>query len=346
MKMRCLVSAVLLPAFAAIGLASDSVKTTGNKEIRGEITQITPAKVVIEHGGASDEIPSIEIQAVNFDGEPGTMKTVQNMLEKGDIDKAAEDFDLVQFKTTPRKEIQQEYDYYRAYLAAKLAVAGEGKIDEAGHKMLAWVNDNPGSFHYYNACEILGDLLLAMRRYDQACIYYNKLTESPFPELKMRAGVATGRAMLLAKKVAEAQKAFATVLTVNASGDAADSQRLIATLGKARCAIETGDAGSVVKTVEEIIDKTDDKDPANAEAMATAYNTLGAAYKKAGKTKEALMAYLRVDVIERYAKCPDAHAEALANLVDLWTELRQPDRANKARRALSENYKNSPWAAE
>ena len=81
--------------------------------------------------------------------------------------------------------------------------------------------------------------------------------------------------------------------------------------------------------------------------MATAYNTLGAAYKKAGKNKEALMAYLRVDVIERYWRSvPDAHAEALANLVDPWTELRQPDRANKARRALSENYKNSPWAAE
>ena len=54
-----------------IGQASDSVKTIGKKVISGEMTQITPVKVVIEHGGVSDEIPSIEIQSVNFGGEPG-----------------------------------------------------------------------------------------------------------------------------------------------------------------------------------------------------------------------------------------------------------------------------------
>jgi tetratricopeptide (TPR) repeat protein len=160
----------------------------------------------------------------------------------------------------------------------------------------------------------------------------------------MRAGVATGRALLLAKKTAEAQKAFEAVLAVRATGDLADSQRLIVALGKARATIEAGGSDDVIKTIEEIIDKTDSE--ANPEVMATAYNTLGAAYKKAGKTKDALQAYLHVDVIERYAKFADAHAEALANLVDLWTELHQPDRANKARRTLNENYKNSPWAAE
>jgi tetratricopeptide (TPR) repeat protein len=345
MKMRCLVSAILLPAFAAaIGQASDSVKTIGGKEIRGEITQITPAKVVIEHGGAAEEIPSIEVQSVFFDGESLTMKAVHNDVRDGNIQKAAEHFDVVQVKGTPRKEIQQEYDFYSAYIAAKLATAGEGKIDEAGHKMLAWVNANPTSLHYYDACQILGDLLLGLRRYDQACSYYNKLSDSPFPELKMRAGVATGRTLLLEKKTAEAQKAFAAVLAVSTTGDLADSQRLIATLGKARCAIEMGRSDDVIKTIEEIIEKTDSEQ--NPEVMATAYNTLGAAYRKAGKTKEALMAYLHVDVMETYAKCADAHAEALANLVDLWTELRQPDRANKARHTLSENYKNSPWAAE
>ena len=54
------------------------------------------------------------------------------------------------------------------------------------------------------------------------------------------------------------------------------------------------------------------------------------------------MAYLHVDVIERYAKCADAHAEALANLVDLWTELRHPDRANKARRTLTKTTRIAP----
>jgi tetratricopeptide (TPR) repeat protein len=247
----------------------------------------------------------------------------------------------MEFKTAARKEVQQDYDFYLAYCAAKLALSGEGEIKEAGPKMLAWVNANPTSFHYYEACQILGDLLLALHRYDQAAVYYGKLADSPFPELKMRAGVATGRALLIEKKVAEAEKAFDGVLAVNASGDQADLQRLCATLGKARCAVEAGKADGVIKTVEDLIAKTDST---NADVMATAYNTLGAAYKKAGKNKEALMAYLHVDVL--YADSADAHAEALANLIDLWIAMGQPDRANKARRTLKEEYKNSPWASE
>ena len=85
-----------------------------------------------------------------------------------------------------------------------------------------------------------------------------------------------------------------------------------------------GRPDDVIKTVTDIIDKTDNEK--DAEVMAMAYNTLGAAYKKAGKNKEALMAYLHVDVIDLYAKCADAHAEALSNLVDFWTALGHPDR--------------------
>ena len=95
------------------------------------------------------------------------------------------------------------------------ALAGDGEIKDAGPKMLAWINANSTSYHYYEACQILGDLRSVLHRYDQASIYYNKLTDSPFPELKMRAGVATGRALLLEKKAAEAQKAFDAVLAVN-----------------------------------------------------------------------------------------------------------------------------------
>jgi outer membrane protein assembly factor BamD (BamD/ComL family) len=41
---------------------------------------------------------------------------------------------------------------------------------------------------------------------------------------------------------------------------------------------------------------------------------------------------------------PSAHAEALANLVDLWEQVHKIDRANSARKILQERYKDSPWA--
>ncbi len=244
MKMRCLVSAILLPAVAAaIGQASDSVKTIDGKIHTGEITQITPVKVVIERGGAAEELPSIEIQVVNFEGEPGAMKTVRNYVAEGKMEEAGVVLDKVEFKNRPPQGSPAGLRLLPRVSCRQAGVDRRGEIKDAGSKMVAWVNANPTNFHYYDACQILGDLLLALHRYDQACVYYNKLAESPFPEVKMRAGVATGRALLLAKKTAEAQKAFEAVLAVRATGDLADSQRLIATLGKARATIEIGRAG-------------------------------------------------------------------------------------------------------
>ena len=64
--------------------------------------------------------------------------------------------------------------------------------------------------------------------------------------------------------------------------------------------------------------------------------------KKAGRNKEALMAFLHVDVL--YYSDADAHAEALANLAELWNTLQQTERAVRARRTLDERYPTSPFA--
>ena len=55
-----------------------------------------------------------------------------------------------------------------------------------------------------------------------------------------------------------------------------------------------------------------------------------------------MLAFLHVDVL--YFSVPEAHAEALANLVELWTELPNTERAVRARKILQEQYANSPWA--
>ena len=62
----------------------------------------------------------------------------------------------------------------------------------------------------------------------------------------------------------------------------------------------------------------------------------------AGRTTEALLSFLRVDQL--YAAEPEAHAESLANLAELWTERHMIERASRARQTLRERYQQSPWA--
>ena len=96
-----------------------------------------------------------------------------------------------------------------------------------------------------------------------------------------------------------------------------------------------------IKAVDEILAKAD---PEDVELHARAYNTKGTALRKTGRTKEALLAFLHVDVL--YFAVPEAHAEALANLAELWNELNRTERAMRARDLLESQYANSPWARQ
>ena len=53
-----------------------------------------------------------------------------------------------------------------------------------------------------------------------------------------------------------------------------------------------------------------------------AYNALGTALRKAGKPKEAILAFLHVHLL--YSTQPDLDAEAVANLEKLFTETHKP----------------------
>jgi tetratricopeptide (TPR) repeat protein len=157
----------------------------------------------------------------------------------------------------------------------------------------------------------------------------------------MRAGIGLGRALLAQAKTADALKAFEDVQSNDSNSELAESQRVIAKLGKARClaALKRGD--EAVRLAQDIVAKADAKDEA---LMAEAYVTLGIAFQQANRPKDALLAFLHVDVL--YDSVPDLHAEALANLIEVFLELHKPDHAGACRQRLRKEYPNSPWAKQ
>jgi tetratricopeptide (TPR) repeat protein len=238
-----------------------------------------------------------------------------------------------------RAEMQQDVEFYKALCSAKLALGGSMKIVDAGRMMKGFADANPKSYHYLQASETVGDLLVALGQYAQATEYYARLENAPWPDYKMRAGVDTGRALLKQGKAREAAAAFDKVIADDAEGDLAQAQRTAASLGKASALVALKKPDEAVAMVDEIIQKGD---PEDVPLMARAYNVLGNAQRQAGRVKEALLAFLHVDIL--YSSVPEAHAEALANLAELWQQVHKIDRANRARQTLEELYKDSPWA--
>jgi tetratricopeptide (TPR) repeat protein len=319
---------------AAVMVWADTVKTA-TTTITGKITQVSATGITIgQTSGGEKQIPVNEIEMVFFDDEPTLLKTARTAVAAGRYEDALTALGKVDAAEIKRPEVKQELEFLKALAPAKLALAGNGQITQAGSAMAAFVSANANSFHFLEAAEIVGDLLVAAGKYEPAQKYYGEVAKAPWPDYKMRAGVAIGRALLAEGKAEEAMKTFQQVLDTQAQGELADRQRLAATLGKARCLSESGKADEAISLVQGVIEKAD---PEAMELHAKAYNILGAAHRKAGRPKEALMAFLHTDVL--YFTSPEDHAEALRNLAELWKELQKPDRAARAEQLLKERYK-------
>lgn len=343
MTYRRMLLALLASAWiCAQASAVDTVRTPNLKptSVSGRVTKITPTVVTIEAtGGVEREIPVNEIAWISFDGEPTGIGKARSEIANGRLEDALAALDKLNLPANTRKPLLQEVEYLRLYCRAQLALAGSGEITQVGSELARFVKENPDSYHWYRANELIGDLLVAAGRHDRAEAFYAEVAKAPWPDYKMRAAVGMGKALLAQNKTAEAKKAFDEALSIPGDSPQARTQKAIATLGNAKILAQEKKPDEAIKLVSGIIDRADPEDTA---LLAQAYLTRGIAYRLAGKPKEALMDFLHVDIL--YFNVPEVHAEALFNLIQLWEQDRRADRAAEARQRLLSRYKNSVWA--
>ena len=84
------------------------------------------------------------------------------------------------------------------------------------------------------------------------------------------------------------------------------------------------------------------ENPDNKLLFAHLYNALGACHESTQNWQEAAIAYLHTELL--FSLDPDAHAEALKKLSEIWPKLDETDRANRAAATLKTRYRNSYWA--
>jgi len=368
-KKTCFIALILFGAAANFGradviyLKGQSAERVGKSQMTGVITAADTLRVEFNESISKQikQVPVNEILFIDYTGDLPVMKTVRQRAAVGQYADALDKLEK-NTATAERSEVNQDIAYYKAFCVAKLALAGtevtldEKKlgVTEAGGMMLAFLKDNPTSYHYFEATEIIGDLLVAKKLYAKAEEYYGKLEKAPWPDYKMRAGVAIGRSLLHQGKLQEATAAFDKVMATEAEGSLPQIQRMAAYLGKAEVMLASKKPADAIKLIDTFLQKALGEDSPlqsgsksnveNSPLLAKAYNILGTAERQAGHAKAAVLAFLHVDLL--YSGVPDAHAESLANLADLWGELRRIDRADEARRVLKEKYPNSPWCKE
>jgi tetratricopeptide (TPR) repeat protein len=330
---------LLLSASAAFGQSDYyRLQVFNGPPVFAKLGEITKDKIVMQTSPNPKEFPVNEVKFLQLPNEPRDLTEARNAAIDGHWDQVLEWLNKIPPPQLAGDAVRQDADYYRAVASAHLALSGSGDPRAAGTALFDYLKTNKDSYHFYEANELAGDLLMAMGRYDQAAPYYSELSSAPWPDYKMKAAVALGKVLLAQGKYDEALRQFDTALKIDPKGKPVEAQVLAAQVGKAKSLVELDRASEGIKLLTDAIEQA----PAeNNQLYAVAYNALGQAYLKMKQPQEALYAYLHVDVL--YNQSPEQHAEALYHLKDLWNQVNKPDRAKEAADTLKTRYPNSPW---
>ena len=319
---------------------ADQLYGTRGTSTSGKVIATTPVDVTIEVQGRSRKVAVNEIRRLSFAGEPPALTSARAKALAGNVQSALNELKQIDPASLTRELVRRDRQFYLAYCEGKLALTAGGDKAQASKSMYAFVKDAPRSHHFFEAAEILGDLAVSQQDYNAAVRYYGSIaSKAPFPEYKLRGLILEGRALVSQGEFATAQAKFEQAIAAPANTAQSKRQQSFAQLGRARCLAETESPQAGLDIIEKLIREKDESD---GELFGRAYIAQGNCYRVAGKPKEALMAFLHVDVL--FYSDPDTHAEALYHLSKLWQTIKKPDRSNAARTLLDERYAGSVWA--
>lgn len=335
-----LVFGLSLASAASISVAQDKdrVYPTKGAAATGAIKERTKEKVVIEVRGNNQNFPTNEIQRIVFDGEPSQLSRGKDSIVQGQFDQAEEELKKVDTGSLKTDDMKEEYLFYRSYLAGAQALRGKGDPNAATKNLRAWAQKYPNSHNFYATSEMLGNLAMAVGAPDQASRFYGAYAAAPFPDYKLRGSYLQGRALMAQKQNAEAKSKFDSVAQAKVSDPALLKVQKLALVASIKCDAAEGKADAAIQSLEKMVDEGDSTD---AELFAELYNTLGSIYQSQNNHYEAVLSYLKTDLL--YSTQPEAHAEALYNLSQLWPKVGDPQQATESKAKLTKMYPTSPW---
>lgn len=339
-----LLAALLFAGVVGLGIqapaqAQDKItyrdRATGKETVAtGTIQSETADRLVIK-GTTSREVPAVDVIDVTYT-VPGALKldyarlgpaerNLETLTKEEERKKALADliknYQELGTKATgdSAKFLQRQIQFKIAQLRARQAEDDPEQLTAALEALQKFVKDHPDSWQVSSAAKLLARLQIVKGDTDAAQKTYQALAALPNvpKEVKQECDLLGAQALLEGKKYDEAKKRLEAL---QKSVPAGDPQAVRVQVYLAACLAGAGDLTKAVPQIEGIIAKTSD----NA-LKATAYNALGDCYRLNGRPKEALWAYLWVDVL--YHQDKQEHTKAMSHLAKLFEELGDSARA-------------------
>ena len=268
-----------------------------------------------------------------YEGDPAPLTRGREFAIDGQYQQALTELRNVNFAALSRDIVKADAAFYIAMCEANLALAGKGQKDEAQKKLLSFAGQYRDSWHFFDAAKLLGDLALAQNSTDDALRYYQSLRNSSSTNTQISSVYLQGLVHLNKGDGPAALAEFDKVIGLKAQTPETTRLQILSKAGKAKAVAIGGKPQEALALVNELIGQMN---PTDVEMAARIYNAQGASYEASGDMEGAIMAYLHTDLM--FSAQPDAHAEALQRLVELWPQVGKPERAAASRQELQQRY--------
>lgn len=335
-SLRLVLSIGLIGTFCTTVRADDLIYPVTGANIFGSIQEITKDKVVINARNGPQNVAVNDILRLHFEGEPTQLKRTKELVANGQFVEALAEIKKIDASSLKSDDVKKEQEYYRGLIEARLALIGKGDPTKAFAALKKYVSVNKNSHHLYEAAEMMGEMATLLG--EKASPYFSALTKAPFPDYVAKGKYLEGRALLSQGNPTEARKLCAEVAAMQASKPVLRLQHL-AKVVEVRCDIAEGKTTEAIAIINQLIQDNDSQD---SELFARIKNAEGECYLKMNNLGFAKLAYLTTDGL--FSNQPESHAEALYNLVRIWSKQGNVQQAAEAKEKLNSMYSGSIWA--
>jgi tetratricopeptide (TPR) repeat protein len=322
--------------------AEDTVYRKGNAPpLRGDVTSISRTEIVLTGRAGNKEyrIPANEIDRVRWESENPQVSQYRIEERNGLFDKAIEGYEAA-LKDATKENLRTDLEFHIAHATAAKALKDEEHYDDAIALLEKFRAAHSTSFRYYEALRLLAQLYMTKGDVEKGNATLQAMADAPWTDFKMETDILKAKVALAHDDVAGALKVLDGVIAMAAATAAERSRRYEALVTKASCLQKQQKYQQAVDVLTGILDEASDEE---TKTLAETCIRLGDCYQAGGRTKEAILAYLRVDIL--FPKEKKQHAEALYYLSRLFAQDGKPDKAADAAARLQEHYPKSSWTA-
>lgn len=335
------IAAVAIFASTQVFAIDIITRKSDGKKVSGAISEMSKTEVKLKKAvGEPEVVQANDIAAIEWEGGGPELRLGYTDENAGRYDTALGRYAKAKADAkSPSDSLTAEFDYITARATGKAALESDAAKQEAAvQKLQAIQKSRPDHFRYYESIQLLGQLQMALGKFDEARATFGELAKAPWSDYKLLARISAGRVLVGENKLDEAAKEFEAAAAAASDSPADQARKYEALLGQSQSLIKQSKFEDALKVLEVVTEKG----PSDESALqAESYVLQGNALQALGRNKEAALAYLHVDLL--YPKEGTMHAEALFNLVKTWKLVQLPDRSDDAKAKLVQLYPNSAW---